>query len=465
MTIIRSHHQSRRYLFLPNAGLRVRRALAVLIVVLLPCEVMAGAGDAASTYGLGPIHAGSAQAFSAFHSGAWATYYNPAALARSPEGELTVVFQHGDQELRAESLGGAAPFDRENDVLTDQSSELLLLGIKTRVAGAADLDTPIYLGINVGVDEYASNALPFAANTSQEGQFLRFESQPLYLAFGGAVSNLLRGVDIGASTRLTLAAQARLEAVSDLSGNTDSEELSLEAEPTLTPSLGINVNLSDTLCGSSACLPFALKPELALFYRGESEYDVSVDANVVIPGVIPEPGLDLALATLDTFQPQVYGIGLLMPLGKFELVAAVERQYWSDLESEFAGDTVRDQAGLRFNDTTVPRIGVRYTWSDALKLYGGVAVEDSPLQSTRSQDVNFLDSDRIVVGVGADYRLKRAPIINMPLVMSLAYQYQQLDEREFNLTSINSPTNPNPYETVRVDGDIHVISGSLSLKF
>jgi long-subunit fatty acid transport protein len=94
-----------------------------------------------------------------------------------------------------------------------------------------------------------------------------------------------------------------------------------------------------------------------------------------------------------------------------------------------------------------------------------VAVEDSPLQSTRSQDVNFLDSDRIVVGVGADYRLKRAPIINMPLVMSLAYQYQQLDEREFNLTSINSPTNPSPYETVRVDGDIHVISGSLSLKF
>ena len=68
-------------------------------------------------------------------------------------------------------------------------------------------------------------------------------------------------------------------------------------------------NLSDTLCGSSACLPFALKPELALFYRGESEYDVSVDANVVIPGVIPEPGLDLALATLDTLQPQVYGIG------------------------------------------------------------------------------------------------------------------------------------------------------------
>jgi hypothetical protein len=450
----------------PGAG--PRQPIPLLLVALFaasPATLIAGAGDAASTYGLGPANVGSAQAFSPFGSGAWATYYNPAALARSPEGELTAVVQYGDQELRARSLGGDAPLVRENDVLSDQSSELVLLGIKTRIAGASDDAIPAYLGINVGVDEFTSNALPFSANTSEEGQFLRYQSQPLFLAIGGAVGNLLHGIDVGISARLTLAANARLEAVSDLAGNTDSEQLSLQAEPSLTPSLGANIRLNDVLCGSRSCLPFKLKPELALFWRGQSSYEVDVDANVVIPGVIPEPGLDLALATLDTFQPRVYGVGVLLPINKLELVATLERQQWSDLEKEFAGDTVRDQAGLKFSDITVTRLGASYQWSDALALYTGIAMEDSPLKSRQSQDVNFLDSDRLVIGIGADYRITSAPVIGKPVVLSLAYQYQQLDDAEFDLTSINSPTDPAPFETVRADGDVHVISGSLSLRF
>lgn len=453
----------------PRAALQPRQLPRLVLAALFawsPTTLIAGAGDAATTYGLGPVNVGSAQAFSVFDSGAWATYYNPAALARSPEGEVTAVIQYGDQELRARSRGGSAPFERGNNVLSDQSSELLLLGIKTRMAGTSDGGgTPVYLGINVGVDEFTSNALPFAANTSEEGQFLRFQSQPLFLSLGGAIGNLLHGVDVGVSARLTLAAKARLEAVSDLAGNTDSERLSLEAEPSLSPSVGANIRLNDVLCGSQACLPFGLKPELALFWRDESSYDVDVDANVVIPGVIPEPGLDLALTTLDTFQPRVYGVGLLLPINKFELVATVERQQWSRLEKEFAGDTVRNQADLKFSDITVTRLGARYQWDDALTLYGGIAIEDSPLKSRQSQDVNFLDTDRLIVGVGADYRINNTPIIGRPLVLSIAYQYQQLDDADFDLTSINSPTDPAPYETVRADGDVHVISGSLSLRF
>jgi hypothetical protein len=466
-TITFQQHSSVR-LTLPDRRLWTRRVLAALAVVLLPSPVIAGAGDAASTYGLGPVNAGSAQALSAFEPGAWALYYNPAAMARSPEGELTTVLQYGDQELRARSLGGSDPVTRENDVLSDSSSELVLLGIKTRIGGASESDTgrPMYLGINVGVDEYTSNILPFQANTSEEGQFLRYESQPLYLAFGGAVRDLVRGIDAGFSARLSLAAQARLEAVSDLAGNTDSEKLSLEGEPSLSPALGLNIRASSLFCGSSPCMPFGLDGlEAALFWRDATDYEVSVDANVVIPGVIPEPGLDLMLNTIDSFQPEVFGGGFLFPVGKFELVASVEQQKWSELEDRFSGDTVRNQAELRFRDTVVPRVGARFQWSDRLRVFGGLAWEDSPLKSSRSQDVNYLDSDKVVLGVGGDYRIKSAPIINAPLVLSLAYQYQELDEREFELTSINSPSDPAPYETVRADGEIQVISLSASVKF
>lgn len=449
-----------------NAFFGVTAFVKAALLGVLPVLAHAGAGDAASTYGLGPLAVGSAQAFSAFHSGAWAVYYNPAAMARDPEGELSVVLQHGDQELRARSLGGTDPLIRENDVLSDVSSELVLLGLKTRIAGAGETERPLYLGINVGVDEYTSNILPFQANTAEEGQFLRYESQPLYLAFGGAVRNLLRGVDAGVSARLTLAAKARLEAVSDLAGNTDSEKLSLEASPSLAPAFGLNVRASELFCGSSSCMPFGLdRMEAALFWRDAAYYEVGVDANVVIPGVIPDPGLDLLLNTIDSFQPEVFGGSVILPLGRFDVVASVEQQKWSELARKFAGDTVRDQADVRFRDIVVPRVGASFRWSDQLKLFGGMALEDSPLKSSRSQDVNFLDLDKIVLGVGADYRLASVPVIDAPVVLAFAYQYQRLDERDFELTSINSPSDPAPFETVRADGDIQVFSVSASLKF
>lgn len=437
-----------------------------LMAAIWSSPVMAGAGDAANTYGLGPSNVGSAMAFSPFGSESFAVYYNPAAMARSAEGEMIAVLQHGDQELRAKSLGGDAPLLRDNNVLSDQSSELLLFGLKTRLSGASDSVGPVYFGLNVGVDEYSGNILPFQADTAEQGQFLRYQSQPLYLAFGGAVGNLLRGVDLGLSFRLTLGANAQLVAVSDLAGNTDSEKLSLEASPSLSPAVGVTLRPREMLCGSNGCLPFGLDAlEAALFWRDESDFGVSVDANVVIPGVIPEPGLDLVLDTIDSYQPEVLGFGLLYPVNQLEFATSVELHRWSHLEKRFTGDTVRDQANARFDDITIVRLGASYQWSGALKLHTGISVEESPLKSTQSQDVNFLDADRKVFAVGATYRFNDFPVVNHPLELGFAYQYQQLERAEFDLLSINSPTSPLPYERVSAGGDIHVFSGSAALKF
>tara|TARA_R110002073_G_scaffold336545_2_gene535084 strand:- start:64522 stop:66012 length:1491 start_codon:yes stop_codon:yes gene_type:complete len=432
----------------------------------LSTVLMAGSGDSATTYGLGPINVGSAMAFSPFQSDAWAVYYNPAAMTRSTEGQIAVVMQHGEQELRAASLGGNAPLARAGDVLSDQSSQLLLLGVKTTLSGALSGGDDYSFGLNIGVDEHANNFLPYSASTSREGQFLRYESQPLYLALAGAKRSFLPGIDVGIGARLTLSATASLDAVSDLAGNTDSESLSLNAEPSLTPIIGVNIRPQKLFCGSSDCLPELLNDsEVALFWRGDAEYEVSVDANVVIPGVVPAPGLDLVIVTLDSYQPEVIGAAILIPVGKFELVGSLEQQKWSELGEKFAGDTVRNQAALRFKDISVPRLGVSYQWNERLKLIGGISKEDSPLKGNRSQDVNYFDVDKVLIGVGASYRFNRVPGMSLPVEVGLGYQFQMLDERDFELTNINSPTDPAPYETVRVDGDIHVLSASLALRF
>ena len=191
-----------------------------------------------------------------------------------------------------------------------------------------------------------------------------------------------------------------------------------------------------------------------------------MDGNFVIPGTIPEPGISLSFMTIDSYQPEVFGGSLLFPLGDdFEVTLSVEQHKWSKLGEKFAGDTVRDQANLEFRDITVPRAGIRYNWSDRLTLVGGLSVEESPLTGRESQDVNFLDSDRAIIGLGGSYRFNDVPAISLPVEVGFGYQYQQLDEREFDLTSRNSPSDPAPYETVRADGEVHVFSGSVELAF
>lgn len=425
----------------------------------------AGMGESATAYGLGPGNVASAQSFSLFADDAWSVYYNPAAMARSQTGYFSAVIQHGEQDLRATSRGGSDPFPRNSDTLQSTDSQLLVIGLKSSLSGATSFDHPIYFGINIGVDEYSKNILPFSANTERAGQYLRYGQQPLYLSFGGA-TEIVSGVNAGLSARINIHAQATLEARSDLSGNTDSEKLSLSAKPSISPTVGVNLVWSDIFCEQNDCLPSWLTGlETSIVWRGDSEVQTAVDANVVIPGVISAPGLALSLFALDTYQPEVIGVGFLYPFSRFNVALSVEQQKWSALSDRLKKDSVRNQANLKFDDTFVPRLGVQFQWTDFLMLSAGVAVEKSPLKGNRSQDVNFLDNDKTVVGIGAAYRFNRVIGLSVPLEVAVGYQYQQLESRDFELTYLSSSSDPDPYETVRAEGEIHVVSGSVSLQF
>jgi hypothetical protein len=439
-------------------------AMFSLFASLMQCAY-AGMGESATAYGLGPSNVGSVQSFSLFSDDAWSVYYNPAAMARSKTGYFSAVVQHGEQDLRATSIGGPDPFPRNSDTLQSTDSQLLLIGLKSSLSGATSFDHPIYFGINIGVDEYSKNILPFSANTERAGQYLRYGQQPLYLSFGGA-TEIFSGVNAGFSARINIHAQATLEARSDLSGNTDSEKLSLSAKPSVSPTVGVNLIWSDMLCGQDKCLPRWLGGlETSIVWRGDSEVQTAVDADVVIPGVIPAPGLALSLFALDTYQPEVIGVGFLYPLSRWSIALSVEQQKWSTLADRLEKDSVRNQANLEFDDTLVPRLGVQWQCTDALKLSAGLAIEKSPLKGRRSEDVNFLDSDKTVAGLGAAYRFNRVIGLSVPLELAVGYQYQQLEPRDFELTFIGSSSAPDPYETVRAEGEIHIVSGSVSLQF
>ncbi|HEX4939939.1 MAG TPA: outer membrane protein transport protein, partial [Candidatus Kapabacteria bacterium] len=123
-----------------------------------------------------------------------------------------------------------------------------------------------------------------------------------------------------------------------------------------------------------------------------------------------------------------------------------------------------DQANLSFRDTIVPRIGVDFRVNDTLTVRAGVAMEDAVLDSDRSLDVNYLDNDRLVVGLGASAEFRDPWIFAFPVRVDVGYQMHVLKDRKFDLTS-SQVNNGQPYETLETSGDVHVFAGSLTLKF
>lgn len=436
------------------------RAMSLAVAAVsagLSVSVNASMGNLGTTYGVMPVDVATAQSLSMFNDQVSATYYNPAYLTKDTRGELTAGLLHAEQELRS-----ANP-NANGDVLSSSPSQHVLIGMKTNIGSLTRFKHPIYLGFIAGVEKYGKEMLAFSSETTESGQFLQYGKEPLFLNIGGATP-IWRGISAGASVRVTLDATANLDAVSTLGGETSRERLSVNAEPSLKTILGTNIDLGETFCAQSDCLLDGW--ESALVYRTKSSASTTIDSNIVVTQTIPEPGLSLAVSTIDSFQPETFGIGAQYRGNGWRIGGSLEQQNWSELEKEFAGDTIKDQASvagasrIRFDDILIPRIGAELQLNENFALRGGLAFEESPLKSTRNPEINYLDTDKLIVGLGISATYNRTRLLAYPVRLDLGYQYQQLQERDFTLVDYDG----NETE-VTADGDVHVISGSVTLKF
>ncbi|MBK1874098.1 outer membrane protein transport protein [Marinobacter sp. 1-3A] len=436
------------------------RALSLAVAAVSTTFAMsasASMGNIGTTFGVMPIDVATAQSLSMFNDQVSATYYNPAALTRDERGELTSGILHAEQELRSTNPNA------NGDVVSSSPSQHVLIGMKTNLGSLTRFNHPIYLGFIAGVEKYGKEMLAFDSQTSNSGQFLQYGKEPLFLNVGGATP-VWRGISVGLSARITLDATADLQAVSTLGGETSRERLAVNAEPQIKTILGTSIDLGSTFCPESNC--FLQGWETAFTYRTKSSASTTVDSGIIVTQTIPDPGLSLAVTTIDSFQPETFGVGAQYKGNGWRFGGSVEQQNWSELSEVFKGDTIKDQAAtpasdrIQFKDTVIPRIGAEYDINKNFSIRGGVAYEESPLKTTRNPEINYLDTDKIVVGLGISATYDRTRLLAFPVRFDLGYQYQQLQERDFTLVDFDGT------ETgVTADGDIHVISGSLTLKF
>ncbi|MFT7410562.1 MAG: long-chain fatty acid transport protein [Oleispira sp.] len=435
------------------------RTLAFTIASLAALHSHAGMGTVGTNYGVLPLDMASAQSLSMFNTQVSSSYYNPAYLVKDPRGELTVGIMHSKQELRASSV------NRDGDVVSNTPSQHILIGMKSNLSSLTNTNHPIQLGFMTGVEQHGEEMLGFESKTSEEGQFFGYGREPLFLTIGMG-TQIWRGIDIGLAIRITLEASATLNAVSDLSGETKQEAISVNAKPVLRGIVSVNFDYGNTFCPEKTC--FLSGFESALAYREASATKTTIESNITVDQIVPSPGLRIAVATVDSFQPQIITLGTQYQSDDWRVGITLEHQKWSDLGNEFKGDSIKDQAGisdalkLAFNDTIIPRIGAEIKLNGNFSVTTGLSFEKSPLENTQSPDVNYFDNDKYIAGLGISALFEKTKILVYPVKFDLAYQYHMLKERDFSITPFGTET---ATEVVETDGNIHVLSGSMTLKF
>lgn len=436
------------------------RALTLAIAAAsagLTTTTNASMGNIGTSYGVMPVDVATAQALSMFNDQVSATYYNPSALTRDERGELTSGILHAEQELRSDNPNA------QGDVLSNSPSQHVLIGMKTNLGSLTRFKHPIYLGFVAGVEKYGKEMLAFSSETTESGQYLQYGKEPLFLNVGVATP-IWRGITAGGSARITLDASANLVAQSDRQGNSEQESLQVNAEPTIKPILSTTIDYGKTICPDSDCIFDGW--ESAIAYRTESAAATSVDSNVIVTQTIPDPGLSLQVATIDSYQPETIVLGTQYRGDNWRVGGSIEQQNWSELEGKFRNDSVRDQAEespgdrIEFDDILVPRLGAEYHFNNTYALRTGIAWEESPLKTTRNPQLNYLDTDKIIAGVGLSATFSKTRLLTHPVRLDVGYQYIQLQERDFTLVDFDGAETP-----VTADGEVHVISGSLTLKF
>src|SRR5699024_2110534 len=159
---------------------------------MLSSPVLASMGGTATTYGLMPSDIASAQALSLFNTNVSAAYYNPAALAIDPRGELTGSAFNAENDLNTTS-----PDPHYDGGGQDGPSRRLVIGMNPGLSSplkSGILQRPLYLRIIAGVEKDGKQLL--SSNSSAKGngpQYLQYGRQPLFLTVSVG-TKLWRGI-------------------------------------------------------------------------------------------------------------------------------------------------------------------------------------------------------------------------------------------------------------------------------
>lgn len=174
------------------------------------------------------------------------------------------------------------------------------------------------------------------------------------------------------------------------------------------PTLGaVNLNAKDDAWGWNAGALFQVSPatRIGVSYRSAIKYKLDGTIATAIPGRSGGVTADLKL-------PDTFILSLTHALNdRWELLGDLSWTGWSSipkLDIMYKNGNLAQTLHTDFRDTWRAAFGVTYKYSDAWKLKGGLAFDQTPVQSAAHRLASLPDNDRVWLSFGVQFMPSKA---------------------------------------------------------
>ncbi len=191
-----------------------------------------------------------------------------------------------------------------------------------------------------------------------------------------------------------------------------------------------------------AIISFAYNNENLLSYftytqEMKSNFEANFIGEIVDPLPIP---FDMKIGSLMSFDPHTFKVGLNFKIPSFHFFSLLEYQLWSNyatpiarLEQVSGVQGSDDHEEIKLRNIFIPKLGVKYIATNNLSINTGVSYRQTPLSGDFSGSGNSIDTDKFIIGLGINYKIKA---FNYDCNLLLSSQYHHLIEKSIVKTDL-----------------------------
>ncbi|MGB6105417.1 MAG: outer membrane protein transport protein [Pusillimonas sp.] len=361
--------------------------------------------------GIGNSYAGSA----AIAENASTIYFNPAGMTRLPginvSGGLTAIKPSFKFKDGGSTGPGGLPLG------TDNGGDAGALGLVPNAYVSWEVNPNWYVGLGIGA--------PFGLMTEyDEGWVGRYHSKKFSIKSININPSVAYKVNdqlsVGAGINwMQLDANYRRNSpaaglISQLPGG-----MTNPLAPVLlnSPDMEAQVKMKGDAWGWNLGLMYQITPDtrLGLSYRSKVKIKADGDTNIDNTTPVPIPTHFDAKATVEL--PDTAILSVVHDLNsRWQLLADVSWTGWSSIKSlkiDNGNPAFNDELDLRFRDTWRVALGANYKLNHQWTLKGGVAWDQSPVDSSKYRPTSLPDNDRYWVSLGAQYNFNERTSIDV----------------------------------------------------
>jgi long-chain fatty acid transport protein len=415
-------------------------AFLSLSLVAVAAVAQAGLMFVPTTYGLSARSVGLGNAMTAVGEDYSTTFFNPAALGMLDANQVDLGYMYAAPKFTGGPAGDTDAVD------FDTANKLALIGFTMNLSTLFKNEHGLGLGFDLVMDNNTKSFMAFEEKRDDNGQFMRYGLTSVTMTLGLGVE-IIPQLYIGAGGFVMVKGENKLVAETDMAGNTQEEQIQVNAEPAIAPIV-------------SLFAPVHPMVTLGLTYRGKgvAEFDNIDAATKALVSESPLTDLNLVMAFKDTYVPQQVAFGVsVKPIEPLLIAFDVTWANWADYEEEIAkGDVVRSGSEFGTKDVFTPRLGFEYSALSNLQLRLGYFYEATPFDDPGMGNTVVLDNDKHAVSFGLGHDMTYLTFMNHAPSIGASYFMHYLAPR-----TVESGDGID-YES---SGMINGVVGTLTLKF